>query len=109
MDPAIGASTWALGNHRCTENIGSLTKNPPIKIIEHVVLDFNSIGRKNSDGRLISMCPDVIFIIQKSRNIGKDAVTVYIIKYILACIRSGWYPHSIIMNIVGIREASNQI
>jgi hypothetical protein len=40
---------------------------------------------------------------------GNDAVTVYIIKYILAWTRSGWYPHIIIIIIVGIRDASNQI
>ena len=28
IDPAIGASTCALGSHRCTVNIGSFTKNP---------------------------------------------------------------------------------
>jgi hypothetical protein len=33
IDPAIGASTWALGSHKCKENIGSFTKNPPIVII----------------------------------------------------------------------------
>ena len=26
MDPDTGASTWALGSHRCTINIGSFTK-----------------------------------------------------------------------------------
>ena len=31
---------------------------------------------------------------------------VYIIIYILAWIRSGWYPHIIIIIIVGISEAS---
>lgn len=25
MEPATGASTWAFGNHRCTENSGSFT------------------------------------------------------------------------------------
>lgn len=30
IDPAIGASTCAFGNHKCTENIGSFTKNPII-------------------------------------------------------------------------------
>jgi len=30
IDPAIGASTCALGNHKCTENMGSFTKNPKI-------------------------------------------------------------------------------
>lgn len=42
-------------------------------------------------------------------NIGTEAMTVYIIMYILACIRSGWYPHIIIISIVGIKEASNAI
>jgi len=40
---------------------------------------------------------------------GRDAVIVYIIKYILACRRSGWYPHVIMITMVGIREASNQM
>jgi hypothetical protein len=26
MEPATGASTWALGSQRCIENIGSLTR-----------------------------------------------------------------------------------
>lgn len=46
---------------------------------------------------------------QKIINIGSDAVIVYSIKYILACIRSGWYPQVIIIKRVGISEASNQI
>jgi len=33
IDPATGASTWALGNHRWVINIGNLTKNPLIKNI----------------------------------------------------------------------------
>lgn len=27
MEPAIGASTWALGSHRCIPYSGSLTRN----------------------------------------------------------------------------------
>jgi hypothetical protein len=42
-------------------------------------------------------------------NIGSEAVIVYIIRYILACSRSGWYPQVIMIIIVGIRDASNQI
>jgi len=34
IEPAIGASTWALGSHRCVENIGSFTKNPIRVIIQ---------------------------------------------------------------------------
>jgi len=69
--------------------MGSFTRNPPIRIIEHRVEDDSSIGKENSDGRLISMCPDEYFMIQNKINMGSDAVTVYSIKYILACMRSG--------------------
>lgn len=33
IDPAIGASTWAFGSHRCVVNIGNFTKNPNSIII----------------------------------------------------------------------------
>jgi hypothetical protein len=49
------------------------------------------------------------YIEQNIINIGRDAVIVYNIKYILAWSRSGWYPQVIIITIVGMREASNQI
>lgn len=29
MDPLTGASTWALGSHKCTINMGIFTKNAP--------------------------------------------------------------------------------
>lgn len=32
IDPAIGASTWALGSHKCVVNIGNFTRNPAIVI-----------------------------------------------------------------------------
>lgn len=32
IDPAIGASTCALGSQRCTLNIGNFTNNPAIRI-----------------------------------------------------------------------------
>lgn len=35
MEPAIGASTWAFGSHKCTLNIGSFTKNPS-NMIAHI-------------------------------------------------------------------------
>lgn len=55
IDPAIGASTCALGSHRWTENIGSFTKNPAIKMIEHKILFDNSPGTLNSKVRDIIM------------------------------------------------------
>lgn len=49
IDPAIGASTWALGSHRCTVNIGSFTKNPPrVKIQKNENADIHS-GNNSSD------------------------------------------------------------
>jgi len=40
IEPAIGASTCAFGNHRCTVNIGSFTINPEIRNTARDVL-FN--------------------------------------------------------------------
>lgn len=56
---------------------------------------------------LINMWLDEFMEIIKDANIGNDAVTVYIIRYMLAWIRSGWYPHIIIIIIVGTKDASN--
>lgn len=41
IDPAIGASTWAFGSHRCTENIGSFTKKPLIINRENIRFVFD--------------------------------------------------------------------
>jgi len=38
IEPAIGASTCALGNHKWTENIGNFTKNPAIVSNQKIVL-----------------------------------------------------------------------
>jgi len=46
IEPAIGASTWALGSHKCVENIGNFTINPVTSInqkIEEFTLVGNSI------------------------------------------------------------------
>lgn len=109
IEPAIGASTCAFGSHKCTENIGSFTRNPSRAIVQNsCLLDIN-IGRDSSLFKNIDVELDIEKIEQKIMNIGRDAVIVYIIRYILACNRSGWYPHDIIINIVGTRDASNQI
>lgn len=49
MDPAIGASTWALGNHRWVENMGSFTKNPAIVIIQNIDLIEKKDGKCSSE------------------------------------------------------------
>jgi hypothetical protein len=56
---------------------------------EQRVLEDSSAGRENSSGSVIRECPDTNLMEQNRINIGKDAVTVYIIKYMLACMRSG--------------------
>lgn len=33
IEPAMGASTWAFGSHRCTENNGSLAINAAVQQI----------------------------------------------------------------------------
>jgi hypothetical protein len=38
MDPAIGASTCALGSHKWVENIGSFTRNPISVISQNIEL-----------------------------------------------------------------------
>lgn len=43
MDPAIGASTWALGSQRCIVNMGSLTKNPLIRNSRNRLLNEGGI------------------------------------------------------------------
>jgi len=32
IEPATGASTWALGSHKCTENSGNFTINASVSI-----------------------------------------------------------------------------
>lgn len=78
-------------------------------ISQKIELLVKIIGIINSWGMDISMWSEVMKIIQKIANIGREAVIVYSIRYILACTRSGWYPQVIIIIIVGIRDASNQI
>lgn len=48
IEPAIGASTCALGSHKCTVNIGSFTKNPAITIIQKKEFIDIELGNKSS-------------------------------------------------------------
>lgn len=90
IDPAIGASTCALGSHRCTKNMGSFTKNPIIIISLIYSKYILLVGVTHKYGRLIIECPEEDISMHNKINMGKEAVTVYIIKYILAWTRSGW-------------------
>lgn len=76
MDPAIGASTCALGSQRCVVNIGSLTRNPP-NVINHA---------KGTAGKSVGNVIDInigmwavfehIKILHRATNMGREAVTV---------------------------------
>jgi len=45
IDPSNGASTWALGNHKCIKNIGILAKKANINNngIFNVFIDINNV------------------------------------------------------------------
>lgn len=49
------------------------------------------------------------FIYRIPINIGREAATVYIKRYIPACRRSGWDPDFVIKSNVGINTISNII
>lgn len=82
--PAIGASTCAFGSHRCIKNIGNLTRNPEM-IKGNIIVGIVRLVE------FINIMVDILLFIMNKKiiNIGSDAVTVYIIIYILACKRSG--------------------
>lgn len=90
------------------ENIGSLAENARIRR-RHPINVLSSLLGRISFGEHIFRLFDEKYSFEIINSNGSDATTVYSIRYILACIRSGWYPHSIIRAIVGIKEASNQI
>jgi hypothetical protein len=54
IEPAIGASTCALGSHKCVVNIGSLTRNPASVISHAIVAAGKSVG--NDKDINIGMC-----------------------------------------------------
>lgn len=107
IDPATGASVWALGSHRCKINIGSFTEKA-VRLIENHKIDMlfgRSMCCKNINLGLALQ--DLHSINRISR--GKDAKTVYRSIYRPAWRRSGWYPHPMMRINVGAKEASNKI
>lgn len=72
IDPATGASTWALGNQICTKNIGVFTIKAIVKIATtNSFLKFlKSFVKIDNESWLV--------IINISR--GRDVITVYMIK-----------------------------
>jgi len=88
IEPAIGASTCALGNHKCVENIGSFTRNPVINRSQNMFM-FRECGNITNMLDVICIENEVLNTTINSISIGKEAVIVYIIRYIPACMRSG--------------------
>lgn len=86
IEPETGASTWALGNHWCTKNIGNFTKNAATIII--IIPLFRFKDRKFIIN-IFNVEPDFrIKIIINSR--GKEANNVYMRRKNLAFNRSIW-------------------
>ena len=75
----------------------------------HQILIILVEEKKVQKGKMISKWNEVFHINERDKSKGREAVTVYIIKYIPACRRSGWYPHPKISKRVGIKEASKKI
>lgn len=108
IDPATGASTWAFGSHKWTVYIGIFTRNAMIVINHQKDLRDWLVGITQKL-RIINKDLLVLKIIIRLKRRGRDAVTVYKIKYEDAWSRSGWAPHVRIRNNVGIKDASNLI
>lgn len=87
IDPATGASTWALGSHRCREYIGILARNAVI-IISHQRRGCKLLGSV-MQGEANDAIPICLAISRDPTRRGSLAVTVYSIRYAPACIRSG--------------------
>jgi len=106
IEPATGASTCALGSQRWVVNKGIFTMKAEIVINHHSGINLLFV----TGGFHIMIEKDrwllVWYIHISLISSGKEAVIVYIIRYIPAWSRSGWYPHAIIRSIVGINEAS---
>lgn len=64
MDPAIGASTWALGSHRCRPYRGAFT--------------MNAVRRANPDRRPVQ---ELVSVGGTSFNIVRCRVPVWVCKY----------------------------
>lgn len=80
IDPATGASTWALGSQRCVRYMGVFTRNARIVISHHNVEAGADKFSEDQNGDVRFMCPILLFKNNKDASKGKDAVTVYIMR-----------------------------
>lgn len=86
--PATGASTCALGSQRWVKNIGILTKNATRQKI-HIVEFIEEETDAALNTRTRELLPEEELMSRIDKSKGKEAVVVYIIRYMLACRRSG--------------------
>ena len=80
IDPATGASTWALGSHKCTVNIGSLTrkasKTKSITILRDQT-NWKSKGTtRRAEAKSILEEPSSLIVQTSIRRSGREAATV---------------------------------
>ena len=90
IDPATGASTCAFGSHRCVMYRGSLTRNAAMQVNHHedrkkLIINCGCCHIASK----ILMCPVCLLIMRRFSKSGKDAVTVYNMRYVPAWRRSG--------------------
>lgn len=75
MDPATGASTWALGSHKWVRNIGVFTRNAII-VINHQKVVREERGMNDQNGRVKDKWELMEKSISKENKSGRDAVMV---------------------------------
>lgn len=73
MDPATGASTCALGSHRCRENIGTFTRKA---IMQNKAETFDIFPIDLISERLIDKWWFVLYIYINLKNKGSDLTSV---------------------------------
>lgn len=71
IDPATGASTWALGNHWCREYMGSLTRNAASRASLSLWVKVWQMGVKTADREAVMCRQD-----SNEMRRGKEAVRV---------------------------------
>lgn len=105
IDPAMGASTWALGSQRWSPYTGIFARNAD-RLANHnrravhwfsgLVIWVKRVGEKVRLLRKIT-----------ATRRGSEVVSVYSIKYVPAVRRSACWPHRVMRIRVGMSVASN--
>lgn len=105
IEPAIGASTWAFGSHRCSPYTGIFAKKAPRQATHSI---SSVLGLT---GCIICIKKVGVFVMLLIKMVaissGIDVVNVYSMKYVPAVRRSVCCPHRVMIIKVGIRVASN--